>query len=152
MEGSPLFIKRLHDIAEKSKLEEKLYLGSLEMGFAQHIKPMLSIASGGVDAGKVDALVALHGNNTNIQAGAGVHGHAGGTVAGARSMRQAVDAVIAGIPAQKYAKTHAELARALKQWGYFDPKIIRRELASEKSAGKKIMSKIKIKGRAGMDL
>lgn len=152
MEGSPLFIKRLHDIAEKEALGEKPHLGSLAMKFAPHIKPTLSIASGGIDAGKVDALVALHGNDTNIQAGAGVHGHAGGTVAGAKSMRQAVDAVVEGVPAPGYAKTHPELRQALKQWGYFDPKKIIKELASEKAIGKKTMRALRLRGRAGINL
>lgn len=152
MEGSPLAIKRLHDIAEKNALEEKLHLGSLAMEFASHIKPMLSIASGGIDAGKVDALVALHGKNTNIQAGAGVHGHAGGTFAGAKSMKQAVDAVVAGVPAPKYAKTHPELAQAIRQWGYFNPGIIKRKLASERTIARRVMRNMRIEGRRAMVL
>jgi len=152
MEGSPLMIKRLHDIAEKNVLEEKLYLGSLAMEFAPHIKPMLSIASGGVDAGKVDALIALHGKNTNIQAGAGVHGHIEGTFGGAKSMRQAVDAVMLGVPAPTYAREHKELATALRQWGYFDPAKISRELEKEKETAKKIEKAMMKKGRKAMEL
>jgi len=152
MEGSPVTIKRLHDIADQARLREKFYLGSLEMEFAPHIKPMLSIASGGLDAGRMDALVELHGFDTNFQAGAGVHGHAGGTLKGAMSMRQAVDAAVKGIPAPKYAKTHPELAQALKQWGYFDPKIVARTLAYEKKNAKRLAALALRKGRAGMEL
>ncbi len=149
MEGSPLMIKRLHDIADQKKVKEKPYFGSLEMGFAPHIKPMLSIASGGIDAGKVDALVALHGMDTNMQAGAGVHGHPGGTVKGAMSMKQAVEAVMEGIPLPEYAKTHAELKEALKKWGYYNPSEIRKELEFErKNAGKLTDNALK-KGRDG---
>ncbi|MGB9635345.1 MAG: RuBisCO large subunit C-terminal-like domain-containing protein, partial [Candidatus Micrarchaeia archaeon] len=132
MEGAPLIIKRYHDIADQYKIEEKLYFGSLAMEFAPHIKPVLSIASGGLDAGKVDALVALHGTNTNMQAGAGVHGHPGGTYRGAISMRQAIDAAMEGIPAREYAKTHKELAQAIKLWGYYDPAVIIKQLDYEK--------------------
>jgi len=147
MEGSLLMIKRLHDIAEEKKLEEKIYLGSLEMEFYDSISPMLSIASGGLDAGKVDALIALHGFNTNIQAGAGVHGHPGGTRKGAISMRQAVDAVMKNIPAPEYAKTHPELAQALKEWGYFDPSVVIKELQTEKKNAKKLSATVLKIGR-----
>ncbi|NYZ77702.1 ribulose-bisphosphate carboxylase large subunit [Candidatus Micrarchaeota archaeon] len=150
MEGSPLVIKRLHDIADQRRLEEKFYFGSLGMEFADSIKPMLSIASGGVDAGMIDALVALHGRDTNIQAGAGVHGHPGGTRKGALSLRQAIDAVMEGIPAREYAKTHRELAEALKQWGYFNPAVITEALESERKNAKGLAAAALKKGRAGM--
>ncbi|MBN2517830.1 MAG: ribulose-bisphosphate carboxylase large subunit [Candidatus Altiarchaeota archaeon] len=152
MEGSPLIIRRYHDIADQMRLGEKLYLGSLGMEFADHIKPILSIASGGVDAGKVDALVALHGNDVNIQAGAGVHGHPGGTLKGAISMKQAIDAIAEGIPLPEYAKTHKELKLALDTWGYFSPKPILKELEYEKKNGKNLTSKFLKKGRWGMEL
>jgi len=152
MEGSPAIIKRLHDIAELPKLEEKFYLGSLEMEFDSSIKPMLSIASGGIDAGRIDALVALHGMNTNMQAGAGVHGLQGGTLRGAMSMRQGIDAVMKGIPAPEYAKTHPELADAIAKWGYFDPKIIIKGLEYEKKNAKKLTALALKKGRVGMVL
>jgi ribulose-bisphosphate carboxylase large chain len=150
MEGSPLMINRYHDIAEQMKLDEKLYLGSLGMEYANNIRPILSIASGGLDAGRVDAIVALHGKNVNIQAGAGVHGHPGGTVGGARSMKQALDAVMEGIPAPEYAKTHKELKQALEMWGYFDPKPVVKELESEKKNAAKLTAEFLKKGRWAM--
>jgi len=36
---------------------------------------------------------------------------------GAVAMSQAVDAAYEGIPADEYAKTHAELKAALDKWG-----------------------------------
>ena len=42
-----------------------------------------------------------------------VHGHPDGSEAGARSMRQAIDAAMAGVPVVEYAKDHPELARML---------------------------------------
>jgi len=128
MEGKPLMIKRLHDIADQFRLDEKMYLGSLPMEFAPHINPMFSIASGGLNAGIVDAAIALHGKDTILQAGAGVHGHPGGTRKGAMSMRQAVDAVMNGVSAPEYAKKHPELAQALKTWGYVNPQGVLKEL------------------------
>lgn len=150
MEGSPIAIKRLHDIAEQQKLPEKFYLGSLEMEYASHIKPMLSIASGGLDAGKVDALVKLHGMNLNIQAGAGVHGHPGGTRKGAMSLRQAVDAVMEGVSSMEYKKTHHELAEAIAKWGYFFPKKVQEQLDYEKKNAKKLSQLALKKGKEGM--
>lgn len=147
MEGEHLMIKRYHDIAQEMSLDEKLYLGMLEMDYADHIKPILSIASGGLDAGKLDAAVALHGVDVNFQAGAGAHGHPGGTVKGAMSMRQALDGLMQGIPSPEYAKTHKELKQALDKWGYFDPKIIEKELAAEKKNSKKWTAELLKKGR-----
>jgi len=152
MEGSPLMIKRYHDIADQFKLDEKLYLGSLEMEFAPGINPMLSIASGGVNASMIDALIALHGKDTNIQAGAGVHGHPGGTKKGAMSMRQAVDAVMKGIPAKEYAKTHPELAAALRTWKYISPAGVIRELEYAQKNREKLTQVALKKGRWKMNL
>ncbi len=44
--------------------------------------------------------------------GGGVFGHIDGPAAGARSIRQAVDAWRAGVDLPTHAKDHAELARA----------------------------------------
>jgi ribulose-bisphosphate carboxylase large chain len=117
------------------------------MDYADHIKPILSIASGGLDAGKMDAAVALHGRDVNFQAGAGAHGHPGGTRKGAMSMKQALDGLMQGISAPEYAKTHKELKQALDTWGYFDPKIIEKELANEKKNAKKLTDKFLKTGR-----
>jgi ribulose 1,5-bisphosphate carboxylase large subunit-like protein len=51
------------------------------------------------------------------QFGGGCHGHPGGTVPGARAIRQAADAVMAGVPLRDYAQSHAELNQALQKWG-----------------------------------
>jgi ribulose-bisphosphate carboxylase large chain len=147
MEGEHIMIKRYHDIAQEMSVDEKLYLGSLEMDFAEHIKPILSIASGGLDAGKMDAAVSLHGKDVNFQAGAGAHGHPGGTRKGAMSMKQALEGLMQGIPSPEYAKTHKELKQALDAWGYFDPKIIEKELANEKKSAKRLTADFFKKGR-----
>ncbi|VVB98519.1 Ribulose bisphosphate carboxylase [uncultured archaeon] len=152
MEGSPAVIKRLHEIADQPGVDGKFYLGSLEMEFSPQIKPMLAIASGGLDAGMVDALIVLHGKEVNMQAGAGVHGHPGGTQKGAMSLRQAVDAGMQGISSKEYAKTHKELAEALKKWGYFDPARIMRDMEYERKNAKKLTQLALRKGRPGMPL
>jgi len=80
------------------------------------LKPVLPVASGGLHPRLVPALMETFGNDFVIQAGGGIHGHPDGTVAGAKAMRQAVDATLYGKTLEEYAKTHKELALALKQW------------------------------------
>ena len=55
-----------------------------------------------------------------LAAGGGVHGHPDGIEAGAKSMRQAIDAAMQGIPVTEYAKDHKELARML---GFLNPEL-----------------------------
>jgi ribulose-bisphosphate carboxylase large chain len=81
------------------------------------IKPVLAVASGGIYPGIVDKILKAMGNNIVIQAGGGVHGHPDGTTAGAKAMRQAIDAALKKISAKEYAKSHIELKRALEKWG-----------------------------------
>lgn len=79
-----------------------------------NIKPVLPVCSGGLHAGHVPELIKITGMDVVIQAGGGVHGHPDGTIAGAKSMRQAVEAVMDGVPLEEYAKSHVELKRALE--------------------------------------
>lgn len=80
------------------------------------VKPVLSVASGGVYPGIVDKIMNFMGNDVVIQAGGGVHGHPRGTVYGAKAMRQAVDATLKKKSLREYAKTHEELREALEKW------------------------------------
>jgi ribulose 1,5-bisphosphate carboxylase large subunit-like protein len=76
----------------------------------------MPVASGGLHPQLVPSLIANFGIDFVIQAGGGIHGHANGTAAGAKAMRQAVDASLNNIPLEDYAKTHKELETALKLW------------------------------------
>jgi ribulose-bisphosphate carboxylase large chain len=80
------------------------------------VKPVLPVASGGLHPALVPSLVEIFGLDLVIQAGGGIHGHPGGTSAGARAMRQAVDAAVEGTPLGEYAERHEELAAALRTW------------------------------------
>lgn len=82
-----------------------------------HIKPVFAVCSGGLYPGTVPYLTRVLGNDIIIQAGGGIHGHKLGTRAGAKAMRQAVDAVMQNTLLKDYAKNHNELEIALKQWG-----------------------------------
>jgi ribulose-bisphosphate carboxylase large chain len=80
------------------------------------VKRVLPVASGGLHPRLVPALMEIFGNDVVIQAGGGIHGHTDGTVAGARAMRQAVDATLKGETLEEYAETHKELKVALQLW------------------------------------
>jgi ribulose-bisphosphate carboxylase large chain len=56
------------------------------------------------------------GKDFVIQAGGGIHGHKDGTMAGAKAMRQAVEATLKGITLKGFAKKHKELKVALETW------------------------------------
>ena len=81
------------------------------------MKATFPVASGGLHPGKVYAELKTLGTDIILQAGGGIHGHPDGTAAGARAMRQAVDAFMAGMHVEDYAKDHYELERALQHWG-----------------------------------
>jgi len=80
------------------------------------LKPVLPVASGGLHPQLVPALMEYFGKDFVIQAGGGIHGHTDGTFAGAKAMRQAVEATIQGKTLEEYAETHDELDVALKLW------------------------------------
>jgi len=81
-----------------------------------NIKPVMPVSSGGLHPGHVPFLIRHLGKDLVIQAGGGIHGHPFGTEAGARAMRQAVDAVLRKKSLREYAKTHVELEEALEEW------------------------------------
>jgi ribulose-bisphosphate carboxylase large chain len=97
----------------KAEVLENIDACKAELG---GLKPVLPVASGGLHPRLVPALVETFGNDVVIQAGGGIHGHPDGTVAGAKAMRQAVDATLNGKTLDEYAKNHKELKAALEQW------------------------------------
>lgn len=80
------------------------------------MRPSLPVAGGGLHAGMVPRLVADLGIDWGLAAGGGVHGHPGGTAAGARSIRQAFDAAVRGEPLAQARKANPELSAALEKW------------------------------------
>ena len=85
----------------------------MDMG---ELKPVLPVASGGLHPKLVPALMEFFGKDFVIQAGGGIHGHTDGTIAGAKAMRQAVDATLKEISLDEYSKKHKELREALRIW------------------------------------
>lgn len=101
---------------EERKHELRCIVESLKKEW-HGFKATFPVASGGIHPGLVPANFAFFGNDFVINAGGGIHGHPGGTRAGATAMRQAIEASTRGIPLDEYAKNHRELAEALKEWG-----------------------------------
>jgi len=92
-------------------LEQRMY----------HIKPAMPVSSGGLHPGNIQYVLEALGWDLVMQIGGGVIGHPDGPRAGAKAVRQALEALKQGIPLDEYAKTHRELARALEKWGYAKP-------------------------------
>ncbi|MEM2103273.1 MAG: type III ribulose-bisphosphate carboxylase [Candidatus Bathyarchaeia archaeon] len=99
---------------ETSKeVEENCKALTMEMN---GLKKVLPVASGGLHPALVPSLIKFFGKDVVIQAGGGIHGHRGGTLAGAMAMRQAIEACLKGIPLKEYAKNRKELQTALEIW------------------------------------
>lgn len=97
----------------RKEVSENVEALKMKMG---GLKVVLPVASGGLYPRLVPSLMDFFGKDFVIQAGGGIHGHSDGTVAGARAMRQAVDATLKGVSLIEYAKTHKELEAALQTW------------------------------------
>jgi ribulose-bisphosphate carboxylase large chain len=79
-------------------------------------KPIMAVCSGAIHPAKVRKLIHALGRDIIIQGGGSIHAHPGGTIAGAKAMKQAIDAEMLGLLPQVYAKSHPELDIALKEW------------------------------------
>ena len=113
LEGSIRNIEEIQEEIEKKKVGETAHRLAQRW---ENIKPVLGVSSGGLHPGHIPYLIKHLGKDLAIQAGGGIHGHPLGTEAGARAMRQAVDAVMKKISLKEYAKTHVELEEALNTW------------------------------------
>ncbi|HII38499.1 TPA: ribulose-bisphosphate carboxylase [Candidatus Micrarchaeota archaeon] len=82
------------------------------------MKKCCPIVSGGLNPLLLKPFIDMMGNTDFITTmGAGCHAHPEGTKAGATALVQACDAQQKRIPLEKYAKTHKELATAIKFFG-----------------------------------
>jgi ribulose-bisphosphate carboxylase large chain len=115
MEGGRQEVLEINKIITKQKIVGN-DLSSLDQEW-YNIKPILPVASGGLSPLDAPELMKILGKDIVYQFGGGCHGHPDGTEAGARAIRQAIDAVLENSNLKEYAKTHTELARAIKKWG-----------------------------------
>jgi len=104
-------------------LRDNLQRKTIEPGpttLGQHwgrLNSVFPTCSGGLHPGLVPELIKLVGTDIIIQAGGGIWGHPDGGEAGARALRQAIDATLSGANFQDYARGHKELQRAIDTWG-----------------------------------
>lgn len=83
-----------------------------------NIAPSTPVSSGGQWAGKAAINKRKIGHVDFIHlAGGGIYAHPGGAEAGARSVRQAWEAVLSGVDVEEYAKDHEALAQAIAHFG-----------------------------------
>ncbi|MBI4763657.1 MAG: ribulose 1,5-bisphosphate carboxylase [Deltaproteobacteria bacterium] len=81
------------------------------------LKPTMPMPSGGITPANVADIVGACGKDIMIGSGGGIHAHPQGPRAGARALRQAIDASVKGLKLEEYAKDHEELGIALGIWG-----------------------------------
>ncbi|MEF8839961.1 MAG: type III ribulose-bisphosphate carboxylase [Haloarculaceae archaeon] len=110
--------------ANLGKLENEDTVGINDWltGACHGLRPVLPVASGGLHPGLVPDLLAELGTSLVVQAGGGVHGHPDGTHAGARALRRAVDAAVAGEDLAAAAADSPALDTAIEQWGTETPR------------------------------
>lgn len=81
------------------------------------LKPVMPVASGGLQPLMIPKLYKIFGKDVVLQFGGGIHGNKLGTFRGAVAVRQALEATLKGISLEEYAKSHPELKAAIEQWG-----------------------------------
>ncbi|MCX6748872.1 MAG: type III ribulose-bisphosphate carboxylase [Candidatus Pacearchaeota archaeon] len=114
MEGSLDEVSEINEEVEKKKVKETKIRLEQDWG---HIKPVLSVSSGGLHPLHFPYLIKNLGKDIVLQCGGGIHGNILGTRRGAMAARQAIDAIMENCTLKEYSKTHLELASTLAQWG-----------------------------------
>jgi 2,3-diketo-5-methylthiopentyl-1-phosphate enolase len=82
-----------------------------------NVKRSFPMPGGGVMPNCVHAIVRDLGLDSVLGAGGAIHGHPMGPIAGAKAMRQAIDAAVGGIPLTEAGKGQVELQAAIDAWG-----------------------------------
>lgn len=111
--------------AEVKQIEKEITLNKVKINPSQHTldqewfntKAQFPCSSGGLHPAIVDKVMKRMGTNLMLQIGGGVHGHPKGSYAGAKAMREAVEAYMSGISVHEAAKSSPELKIALNYWG-----------------------------------
>jgi len=103
-------------------MEEGLRTSFVKLAPWGHIKRTFPMPCAGVYPGLAEVLIGEYGPDIVIPAGGGMLGHPDGYTAGARAWRQAIDAVMAGVPLPEAARKpeNKALRGALEKWGYME--------------------------------
>lgn len=120
-------VDQIHTGAIVGKLEapkeEVLEINNFLRSSWYHIKPVFPVSSGGLHPGLIPRVLEINGSNDLvIQVGGGVMGHPDGPRAGAKAVRDSIDAYIEGLSLEEKARESKELLKALDKWGYIVPK------------------------------
>lgn len=81
------------------------------------IKRAFPVAIDGIHPGVANSIVGELGKDIVLLADEAVRDHPKGSRAGATALNQAIDAVMAGVSVESYARSHEELRMALEHWG-----------------------------------
>ena len=114
MEGPKKEVREINKVITEAKIKGN-DITMLDQDWGR-IKPILPVASGGLSPLHIPELIEILGKDVVFQFGGGCHGHPEGTEAGAKAIRQAVEATLEGISLIEYAKTHDEIKKALYKW------------------------------------
>ena len=114
MEGPKQEVREINKVITEAKIKGN-GITTLDQDWGR-IKPILPVASGGLSPLNVPELIEILGKDVVFQFGGGCHGHPDGTEAGAKAIRQAVDAVLEGYELKEYAKNYSELDKAIQKW------------------------------------
>ncbi|MBI5803404.1 type III ribulose-bisphosphate carboxylase [Candidatus Pacearchaeota archaeon] len=118
--GSHEEVQAITSVLRESNVKEKeKFLLNQDWG---KIKGAFPVSSGGLHPGLVPNEMKLYGKDFMMLVSGGIHGHPQGTRAGAIATMQAIESTKKKITLEEYAKTHSELAEALKKWGRLNPK------------------------------
>lgn len=116
MGGTKEEVLAIIDVIQRSLVEQDSSMHVLRQKWYGK-KPVLATASGGLYPGTLPALVDSMGKDILANFGGGIHAHPDGTTAGAKAVRQALNAYLKGVPLRDYAADNPELAVAIKKWG-----------------------------------
>jgi len=117
MDAKALDVIRMARLLRSSKYIPDSDEGNhMEQSFGS-MKTVFPVSSGGLHPGVLPEVVKRLGSDVILQIGGGTVGHPDGPAAGARAVRQAIDAAMKGIPIEEYAEGNKELKRALEKWG-----------------------------------
>lgn len=86
------------------------------------LKRVFPVASGGLHPGIIPDVLNIVGLDTVIQVGGGVLGHPLGPRAGAKAVRDVIEAYVEGVPVEDKARYSVELREALRKWWLLRPK------------------------------
>jgi 2,3-diketo-5-methylthiopentyl-1-phosphate enolase len=103
-------------------MEEGLRTSFMKLAPWGHIKRTFPMPCAGVYPGVAEVIIGEYGPDIIIPAGGGMLGHPDGYTAGAQAWRQAIDAVMAGVPLPVAARKpeNKALRGALEKWGYME--------------------------------